>query len=73
MGYNVDILMHTSGVNSLVIFEKKENVRLFTYANKSQIINNYENLYFIIKKYNYILVQTTDDKNKKINFIEYNI
>lgn len=66
MGYNVDILMHTIGVDSLVRFEKQENLRLFTYTNKSQIISNYENLYFIIKKYNYILVQTTDNKNKNI-------
>jgi hypothetical protein len=50
----------------LVRFEKIEHLRLFTYENKRQIINNYENLSFIIKKYNYILVQTTEDKNKNI-------
>ena len=66
MGYHIDILMHISGIDSLFLFEKKENLRLFTYINNKEVENKSEELFYIILKYKYILVQTIDDKNKNI-------
>ena len=66
MGYHIDILMHISGIDSLFLFEKKENLRLFTYINNKEVENKSEELFYIIIKYKYILVQTIDDKNKNI-------
>ena len=65
LGYNVDILMHISGINSMILFDEMENIRLFTFRNREQIIKHYKNLAFIIQNYyDYVLLQSTD-KNKK--------
>ena len=47
LGYNVDILMHISGINSMILFNEIENIRLFTFRNKNQIIKYYKNFTFI--------------------------
>ena len=65
LGYNVDILMHILGINSMILFDEVENIRLFTFRNREQIIKHYKNLAFIIQNYyDYVLLQSTD-KNKK--------
>ena len=33
LGYNVDILMHISGINSMILFDEIENIRLFIFSN----------------------------------------
>lgn len=67
LGYNVDILMHISGINSMILFDEIENIRLFTFRNKNQIIKYYKNFTFIIKNYyDYILLQSTDKSKKKL-------
>ena len=73
LGYNVDILMHISGINSMILFDEIENIRLFTFRNKNQIIKYYENFTFIIKNYyDYILLQSTDKSKKKL-YIKLNL
>ena len=65
LGYNVDILMHILGINSMILLDEIENIRLFTFKNRDQIMKNYKNLAFIIQNYyDYVLLQSTD-KNKK--------
>lgn len=77
LGYNVDILMHISGINSMILFDEIGNIRLFTFMNKNQIIKDYKNFTFIIQNYyDYILLQSTDKtkKNlyKKLNLLNIN-
>ena len=73
LGYNVDILMHISGINSMILFDEIENIRLFTFRNKNQIIKYYKNFTFIIKNYyDYILLQSTDKSKKKL-YIKLNL
>ena len=64
LGYNVDILLRKSGFDSLSYFEDIDNVRVFIYENLTQIMNNSENLTCIIKQYNYILVESTNKREK---------
>ena len=69
LGYNVDILMHISGINSMILFDEIENIRIFTFRNRKQIIKNYKNFTFIIQNYyDYFLLQSTDKKNKNLYF-----
>ena len=73
LGYNVDILMHISGINSVILFDKIENIRLFTFTNKKEIIKNYKNFSFIIQNYyDYVLLQSTDKTKKKL-YIKLNL
>jgi len=66
LGYNVDILLRKSGVDSLSYFEDNNKIRVFIYDNLTQIMNNSENLTFIIKQYNYVLVESTNKWQKKL-------
>ena len=73
LGYNVDILMHISGINSMILFDEIENIRLFTFTNKKEIIKNYKNFSFIIQNYyDYVLLQSTDKTKKKL-YIKLNL
>jgi len=73
LGYNVDILMHILGINSMILLDEIENIRLFTFKNRDQIMKNYKNLAFIIQNYyDYVLLQSTD-KNKKSLYIKLNL
>ena len=66
LGYNVDILMRKSGVDSLSYFDDINNIRIFIYDNLKQIMNNSENLTSIIKNYNYVLVESTNKWQKQL-------
>ena len=71
LGYNVDILMHEFGKDSLCLFENKDKIRLFLYKNLDQI-NFFEK--FLIHYMNYyplIVVQSaTFYRNKTISELE---
>ena len=73
LGYNVDILMRKSGVDSLSYFDDINNIRIFIYDNLKQIMNNSENLTSIIKNYNYVLVESTNKWQKHLLCYYYNI
>ena len=66
LGYNVDLLIQFSGIDSLCLFEEIQKLRLFFFNNLNQIKNYSKNITFIMKKYDFIIVQTADEKNKDI-------
>ena len=60
LGFNVDILMHHSGIDSLFLLETTENIRLFIFE-KPDILNKYStNFSSVIKQYYLVLLQTSD-------------
>ena len=66
LGLNVDILIHTSGINSFVLFKELDRIRLFTFRSLSQISKKKNKLLNIIKKYNFILLQTNNNENQQL-------
>lgn len=60
LGFNVDILIHHSGIDSLFLFKTTENIRLFIFE-KVESLNKYStNLSSVIKQYYLIILQTAD-------------
>ena len=76
LGYNVDILIHSSGLDSLMKFEKSENIRLFIFNDLFAIYLYIKVLCSIIRKYTFVLVQTVDanklDLYKGLNLLKLN-
>ena len=66
LGYNVHILMKNVGISAFSLFPKIKNIQLFIFQKLSQIKNNTKNLSMIIKKYAFILLQTTSLNRKKL-------
>ena len=64
LGYNVDILINLIGIDSFSLFQDIEKISLYTFNNLSEIMENSKILSSVIKKYDFVLLQTTD-KNKK--------
>ena len=76
LGYNVDLLLHYSGIDSLCLFENMERVRLFTFTELRKISLFAKKLSKIIQNYSFVLVQSTDsnklDLYKKLDFLNMN-
>lgn len=66
LGFKVDILMQRLGNDSFSLFPKTENVQLLLFKNLSQIEKNSKNLSIAISKYDFILLQSTNIKQKKL-------
>ena len=66
LGYNVDIIIHIFGIDSLNLFPDFRNIRLFIFYNKKEIEKNCKKLSIINKKYDYILLQSTDKSKKRL-------
>lgn len=66
LGYNVDILIYFSGVESFCLFDNVNKIRLFTFNKLDEINSTSRKLSLIMKKYNYILVQTTNINKKDL-------
>ena len=66
MGYNVDLLICFSGLYSFSLFKHMEKIRFIIFNNLKQINNNAQNLGEFIKKYEYVLIQTTKEPNFKL-------
>ena len=66
LGYNVDIIMQPSGIDSFIYFNKIEKICLFIYDNLNEINKNIYQLSLVIRKYDFVLVQTTDSTRKKL-------
>ena len=60
------MLINYSGIDSLCLFEEVQKLRIFFFNDLNQIKNYSKNLTFIMKKYDFIIVQTTDEKNQDI-------
>ena len=63
LGYNVDILIHESGSDCLSLFKDIDKIRLFTFRNITEIKMNIKKLSLIIKKYSFIMLESTEKKN----------
>lgn len=72
LGYNIDILMHFSGINSFNIFDKKDKIRVFIFSGLNDIRMKAKKLSEIIKKYDIVLLQTVDI-NKKDLYIDLDL
>ena len=76
LGYNVDLLLHYSGIDSLSLYEDMERIRLFTFAELRKIRLFARKLSKIILKYSFVLVQSTDsnklDLYKKLDLFNMN-
>lgn len=66
LGYNVDIIMQPSGIDSFIYFNKIEKICLFIYDNLNEINKNIYQLSLVIRKYDFVLVQTTDPIRKQL-------
>ena len=58
--------MHVSGIDCFCIFQQIEKVRLLIFKSLKEIEENAKNLSFIIKKYDFVLLQTTDNNKKNL-------
>ena len=58
LGYNVDILIHVSGNESFSLFPAIENVKLIIFNSIEEIKSNITKFSVIIKKYDFILLQS---------------
>ena len=76
LGYNIDILVHESGFDAVSWFPENKNIRLFIFHKISQILLNIKNVISIIKKYKFVLLQSTDKKSlelyKKLELLKLN-
>ena len=76
LGYNVDLLLHYSGIDSLSLYDNMERVRLFTFIDLGKINLFAKRLSKIIQNYSFVLVQTTDpnklDLYRKLDFLNMN-
>ena len=67
LGYNVDILMHISGIDAFEYFENKDKIRLFIY-NELEQINSYSKIFRSqFSVYSYIVIQTISTYSININ------
>ena len=68
LGYNVDVLMHDSGNDSFCLFPNNENIKLRTFQNINYLKNYAKNLSSIIKKYDFILLQSIYYPNRMLYY-----
>lgn len=66
LGYNVDVLTHFLGIDTFSLFNVVKKIRLLYFNHLNEIKRNAKNLSIIIKKYDFILIQTTDFSKKNL-------
>ena len=62
LGYNVDIIMNKFGLDSFSLCDNFEKVKIFSYNNYVWINRFYSYISEKIKKYNFILIETTEPR-----------
>ena len=76
LGYNVDAIIQKIGISSFCFFEPINKIRIFTYNEPKNLIEEAENFKLIFKKYNYILIATSHpcmaNLFKKLNILNIN-
>ena len=65
LGFNVDIIIDSSGLNTFCLFKSFENIRAFTFYNSSQFSEHSKEFQLVFNNYRYILVETTEHTKKK--------
>ena len=63
IGFNVDIVMHSSGKDSFCLFKRYDNIKLFIFDDIKEINSQLNRITYIIKKYKFVLLQTTKFSN----------
>ena len=65
LGYNVDVILDSFGLNTFYFFDLNEKIRLFTFYSLSQFSDYSKEFQLIFKNYSYIVIETTESyKNK---------
>ena len=76
LGYNVDAIIQKIGISSFCFFEPINKIRIFTYNEPKNLIEEAENFQLIFKKYNYILIETShpcmSNIFKRLNLLNIN-
>ena len=60
LGYNVDIIMHNTGLSSFAFFKDISKIRFFIYNNIIDINKYSKYISFLINKYDYVLIETAN-------------
>jgi len=60
LGYNIDIIMHNTGLSSFVFFKDISKIRFFIYNDVTDIKKFNKYLSFSINKYDYVLIETAN-------------
>ena len=66
LGYNIDILIYKFGINSFCLFNEINKIRFFVFENLGPFWTHSKNFSTIIKNYNFVIIQTTNNKNKPL-------
>ena len=66
LGYNVDILSRNFGIDSFYLFKEKNKIRYFVYVDLTQFSKYYKNFISYIKNYDFIVIQSINEQNKKL-------
>ena len=68
LGYNIDILVHQKGFDAISWFPENKKIRLYIFHKISQILSNIKNVISTIKKYKFVVLQSTDKTNLQLSF-----
>lgn len=68
LGYKIDILIRNYGIKSFCLFNEINKIRFFVFQNLKQFLKNSKNFTSFIKKYDYVVIQTTNNQNKDLFF-----
>ena len=66
LGYNIDILVHKFGINSFCLFNEISRIRFFVFENLQPFWAHSKKFIAIIKNYDFVVIQTTNNKNKPL-------
>lgn len=76
LGYNVDIIMHDTGLSSFLLFEDLSKIRFFIYNDFRDIEKYKKYLSLILINYNYVLIETANPNlfplYKSLNLLNIN-
>ena len=66
LGYNIDILIYNFGIKSFCLFNEINKIRFFVFENLQPFWKHSKNFISFIKKYDFVIIQTTNDINKPL-------
>ena len=66
LGYKIDILSRSFGIDSFSLFNQTCSIHYFVFVYLNQLWRYSSDLISIIKKYDFVLIQTTNDQNRDL-------
>lgn len=76
LGYNMDIIMHETGLTSFYLFEPLNNITFFIYNKMEEIEKYAKDLSLIFINYNYVIIETANPSlfslYKQLNLLNIN-